>query len=377
MRAEKNRLLVLILALLTVAAIGAKVNIKNNAFLSISAYDNVSSETTFKPTAYEIPTLPGGPVPDWDINITGIGITNTMQLNLSYLVDEILAGNLYAYEQTIEYKDNTQVIIGIDILQLVQNYGGAWYAGEFTFYAEDGYSKSLNATNIVYSYHPPPLEVSDIKILLAFAVNGTYLEDSDWADEGAIRLVCPSNNEYTYFSNMWVGNVTEISVEERWMCHVFVNDELITSIEADTADTYTTIDYLTYDLYYHEEITEFQGPSVLSILDFIGISLDNITKFEAVAPDNLAIINVSELAGDKPAMLAMIVGGEYLGFNGGPMRLVGGNLGTNFWMKNCYELHITTIDAPTTVVAPGFGVCTAIFALISMPAISVIIRRRK
>ena len=323
---------------------------------------------------YEIPEFPDEAIPDWEINITGIGITNPITLNLSYLIDQVNTSQLNAYEEVVDYKGTNQTVIGFDILQLVQDYADVWYAGVFEFIAEDGYSKSLNATDIVYSYFPPALENADIKILLAFAVNGSYLPNTDWADEGALRLVCPSNQVVDYWSSYWVGNVTEISITDKWKCDVFVNGELEDSIYVGEPTEFSDYDYLEYNLTYKEENVEFEGPSILSILEHIGVDFDDITVFQAQAPDSIATINKTELTGVKPTILAMAGNGDYFGFNRGPMRLIGGNLNGWNWVKNCYAIHITT---NTTENVPGFSTCIAIISLIAVPITLKISKKRK
>ncbi|HUT80769.1 MAG TPA: hypothetical protein VMZ29_06145 [Candidatus Bathyarchaeia archaeon] len=325
-------------------------------------------------TEYVIPTLPGGPAPNWNLSITGIGLTEAVQLNLTYLIDEINAGNLPAYEQVAEYSGANQTLIGIDILTLVQNYANVWYAGEFTFIAEDDYSVAINATDIVYSMFPPVLESADIKILLAFAVNGSYLQDSDWAHKGGLRLAPPSNLEHQYFKSAWVGNVTEISISDRWKCHVYVDGQLETSISIGDESSYTDIDYLTYNLTYKFENTKFAGPSVTSILFSIGVSLDEISLIQAEAPDAIALVNATEFGGIKPAILCQAINDEYIGFNKGPFRLVGGDLSSFHWIKNCFALHITTMQLTSSV--PGFCIVATIGALVSMPIVNTIIKKR-
>lgn len=362
--------------------------------ISTSFINEVESETTILNTEdvgqysseafivdYEIPEFPDEALPEWEFNITGIGIAEPVTLNLSYIIDQINTSKLDAYETTVEYKDAMQTIIGFDILQCVQDYAGAWYTGELEFKAQDGYSKSLNATDIVYSYHPPAVEDADIKILLAFAVNGSYLENSDWADKGGLRLVCPSNHEVDYYTSMWVGNVTEIEITEKWKCDIFVNGELETSVPVGLPGEFTDFDYLSYNLTYKEENVEFEGPSILSIIEEVGVDFDNITLFQAEAPDFTATINKSELIGDKPAILAMAGNDEYFGFNRGPIRLIGGNLNGWNWLKSTFALHITvdnSASSPTpTATIPGFSSCSAILALLSIPITMNISKRRK
>jgi len=331
-------------------------------------------ENNFVTMEYEVPTLPDEVIPEWEFNITGIGITSPVTLNLTYLIEQVNDSYLSAYEQIVEYKGNNQTIIGFDILQLVQYYADVWYAGEFEFIAEDDYSNSINATEIVYSYYPPAVENADIKILLAFAVNGSYLPYSDWADKGVLRVVAPSNTKYTYENKHWVSNVTEISITERWNCNIYVNNELKTSIPVNTEDTFTDFDYLTYELAYKSENTEFGGISILSIFEYLDIELDDITLFQAEAPDFLSTINKTELIGEKPAILGLTINNEYFGFDKGPIRLIGGNLNSWNWLKNCFALHITV---GTTQDVPGFSSCASIFALLIITALPVIIKKRK
>ena len=326
--------------------------------------------------AYEAPTLPGGPHPVWEFNITGIGFSDPITLNLSYLLDEVVAENLKAYEEEVVYKDNNQTIIGFDILDLIQGYADVWYAGELAFTAEDDYSKSLNTTDILYSYYPPALEAANIKIIMAFAINGSYLPDSDWADKGALRLCVPSNSQVTYFNNMWVGNVTEISVTERWSCNVFINDQFETAITIDDPGTFTDYDYLSYNLTYHSESTKFEGPSILSIFDYLNVEYNDIALFKVAAPDFIATIDKSELLSEKPAILAMEINDEYLGFNGGPYRLVGGVLNSWNWLKNCMAIYITTNSTAPTNTSPGFTWILTSLALLSVPMIAVLFRKR-
>ena len=326
---------------------------------------------------YEIPEFPDEDIPDWEINITGIGIDDPVTLSLSYLIDQVNTSQLDAYEEIVDYKGSTQTVIGFDILQLVQDYADVWYAGVFEFKAEDGYSKSLNATEILYSYFPPALENADIKILLVFAVNGSYLPNTDWADEGALRLVCPSNQVVDYWSSYWVGNVTEISIADKWKCDVFVNGELEDSIYVGEPTEFADYDYLEYNLTYKEENVEFEGPSILSIIEHVGVNFDDITLFQAQAPDSLATINKTELVGTKPTILAMAGNDEYFGFNRGPMRLIGGNLNGWNWLKNCYAIHITTDTSSPTTNVPGFSTCIAIISLMAIPITIKIYKKRK
>lgn len=346
---------------------------------SFEGEEYIQPSVGIMPTVYVIPTLPVGPVPNWNLSITGIGLTEAVQLNLSYIVDEINVGNLPAYEQVIPYSGKNQTLIGFDILSLVQNYAGVWYAGEFTFYAEDGYSVTLNATEIIYSMHPPPVEDTEIKILVAFAVNGSYLLDSDWAYKGGMRFVPPNNLEHSYAKSYWVGNLTEISISDNWKCHIYVDGELETSIVIGDADSYgTEIDYIDYLLTYHSALTKFEGPSVLSILESIDVSYEEIEYIEAFAPDTSALINKTAFGGTKPAILAQAIDDEYIGFDGGPYRLVGGDLGSFNWMKNCYALYIikSTPSTSPTISAPGFCIVGTIIALISMPILNTIFRKK-
>lgn len=357
---------------------------------------NNQSPNDYQIAKYEVPPLPEGSVPDWELNITGIGITTPVTLNLTYLINQINESQLDAYEEIVDYKGNNQTIVGIDILDLVQDYGGAWYAGEIEAIAEDGYSKSFTATELLYSLHPPPAEEGNIRILLVFAINGSYFPGTDWADEGCLRMVAPSNQMYDYRYSYWVGNVTELSITERWTCDFYVDGDLETSVEANTEETYTDFDYLEINLMYHDELTAFEGPSILSILDFIGVSTDQISEIIACAPDANNTLTVSELGGDKPAILALAMDGEYLGFNRGPFRLVGGNLNSWNWLKNCYQIVITTeppttstpppttstppttteTTPTTTSTTPGFLVLTFV-GTISIITVAVILIRRK
>ena len=351
----------------------------NTSATSISTTDEITVDTNIFVQDYEIPELPDEEVPEWEINITGIGISEPITLNLTYLIDQVNTSNLNAFEETINYKGNNQTVIGFDILQLVQDYADVWYAGEFEFIAEDDYSKSLNATEIVYSYYPPALENADIKILLAFAINGSYLPNSDWASKGALRLVCPSNQVITYANSHWVGNVTEVSITDKWKCDVFVNGELETSIPVGLPSEFPDYTYEVYNLTYHSENVKFEGPSILSIFEHIGVSYDNISLFQAEAPDYLSTINKTELIGEKPAILALAANDEYFGFNKGPIRLVGGNLNSWHWLKNCFAIHITTgTETPTsTASVPGFSACLVMLSLLAVPIANNITKKRK
>lgn len=352
--------------------------LNTNATLT-STTDKITVESDFIAQDYEVPELPNEAIPAWEFNITGIGISEPITLNLTYLIDQVNTSQLNAYEETIDYKGSNQTVIGFDILQLVQDYADVWYAGEFEFIAEDDYSKSLNATEIVYSYFPPALENADIKILLAFAVNGSYLENSDWANKGGLRLVCPANQNVNYFSNYWVGNITEVAITDKWKCDVFVDGKLETSIPVGLPGEFPDYDYLTYNLTYDSENVEFQGISILSIFEHIGVSYENISLFQAEAPDYLSTINKTELIGEKPAILALAANDEYFGFTKGPIRLVGGNLNSWHWLKNCFAIYITTSsDIPTTTApAPGFGGCLVIVSLLAIPFANNISKKRK
>lgn len=363
---------------LTVIISSSMLNIGQNN-LVVATSEDPSIRNTFKPKAYEAPTLPAETHPDWKINITGIGFTEPITLNLTYLLDEVIAENLNAYQEVVDYKGNNQTIIGFDILDLIQDYADVWYAGELTFTAEDDYSKSLNVSEILYSYYPPALENADIKILLAVAVNGSYLPNSDWADKGALRLVVPSNSRITYFNNMWVGNVTEISISERWACDFYVDEVFETSVIVDEPATFTDYDYLTYNLTYHSESTKFEGPSILSIFEYINVDYDNIALFKAEAPDFIATIDKTELIGEKPAILTMKINNEYLGFNSGPYRLVGGVLNSWNWLKNCMAIHISTnstSQSPTNT-SPGYTFVVTALSLTSIPMLAITVRKRK
>jgi len=345
--------------------------------ITTSATSDIAAETEFVAQDYDVPELPDEVIPDWEFNITGIGISEPITLNLTYLIDQVNTSQLNAYEEIIEYKDSNQTVIGFDILQLVQEYADVWYAGEFEFIAEDDYSKSLNATEIVYSYNPPALENADIKILLAFAVNGSYLPNSDWANKGALRLVCPSNQQIDYWSSFWVGNITEVSITDKWKCDVFVDGELETSIPVGLPGEFSDYDYLSYNLTYNSENVQFEGPSILSIFEHLGVSYDNISLFQAEAPDYLSTINKTELIGEKPTILALAANDEYFGFDKGPIRLVGGNLNSWHWLKNCFAIHITTGAIQPTADVPGFGTCIVLMSLIAMPIVSKINKKRK
>ncbi|MBD3192362.1 MAG: hypothetical protein GF308_17115 [Candidatus Heimdallarchaeota archaeon] len=372
------------------------VPIQEKVTMSSNELVNDKSPKDYQITAYEVPPLPEGEIPDWELNLTGIGIAAPVTLNLSYLVHQINASQLNAYEEVVDYKGNNQTIVGIDILDLVQDYGGAWYAGEIEAIAEDGYSKSFAAKEIVYSLHPPAAEEGNIRILLAFAINGSYFPATDWADEGCLRIVAPSNQMYTYRYSYWVSNVTELSITDRWKCDFYVDGVLETSIEANTEETYTDVDYLEINLMYHDELTTFEGPSILSVLDFIGVSTDQISEIIAGAPDANNTLTVSELGGDKPAILALAMDEEYMGFNRGPFRLVGGNLNSWNWLKNCHQIIITTAEPttseppttstpPTTTpetttssaTTPGFLILTSVGTIAIITFVAVIIRRKR
>ncbi len=376
---KKNKITT-VLALLSLMVLSTFfVGNVNTDAIPVNTNDDFTYDSEAIILDYEVPELPDEEVPEWEINITGIGITELITLNLSYLIDQINTSNLNAYEETVDYKGSNQTIIGFDILQVVQDYADVWYAGEFEFIAEDGYSKSLNATDILYSYYPPALENADIKILLAFAVNGSYLPNSDWAHKGALRLVCPSNQKNEYPTSYWVGNVTDISITDKWKCNVFVNGELETSIPVGFPSEFPDYEYLSYDLTYHSENIKFEGPSILSIFEHIGVDFENITLFQAEAPDFLSTIDKTELTGEKPAILALAANDEYFGFTKGPIRLVGGNLNSWSWLKNCFAIHITVSTESTTPTSstPGFSSCLVILSLLAIPITYNISKKRK
>ena len=345
------------------------VNNVESTVIDSTTPDIINNDSEVIVVDYEVPTLPDETIPEWEFNITGIGLNEPVTLNLTYIIDQINTSKLDAYEEIVEYKDVNQTIIGFDILQCIQEYADVWYAGELTFKAQDGYSKSLNTSDILYSYHPPAIENADIKILLAFVVNGSYLENTDWADKGSLRLVCPSNQKVDYWSSMWVGNITEIEVTEKWKCDVFVDGELETSVEVGAPSEFPNYNYISYNLTYKDENVEFEGPSLLSIFEDLGVDFDDIATFQAQAPDSIATINKTELTGEKPAILAMAGNGEYFGFDRGPYRLIGGNLNGWNWLKNCYAIYVTTgasSQTPTGTI-PGFSSCVAILALLAIP----------
>ncbi|MFW9924163.1 MAG: molybdopterin-dependent oxidoreductase [Candidatus Thorarchaeota archaeon] len=326
----------------------------------------------FATEVYAIPELPDEDLPAWEINITGIGITTYIPLQLSDLIEDVNNSILKAYEETITYKDASQTIIGIDILDLIQKYAGVWYGGNIDFIAEDDYSVQLPATQIMYSYYPPVAESADIKILLAFAVNGSYLENSDWNDKGGLQLVCPSNLEFTYTNNFWNSNITEISIVDRWICDIIVDDILETSVPVTSEMYYTEYDYLKYNLTVDSESTQFEGPSLLSILEYIEVDVDSIQEILVSAPDYTTPIDVSEISGEYPTILATKINGETYGYNKGPFRLVGGNLPSFHWMKNLYKISIST---NATVNTPSYGFICTLTVLFGI-AFSSIIRKR-
>jgi hypothetical protein len=317
-------------------------------------------------------TLPSGTVPDWDLNITGIGLPTTVMLNLSYIVDLVNDSAVDAYEETVVYKGNNQTIIGVDVLDLMQVCADVWYGGAVDVIAEDRYSKEFSAVEILYSIYTH--ESADVKILLAFAVNGTYLKDSDWADNGALRMVAPSNSRYTYFNSYWVGNVSQLNVTKRWTCDVFVDEVLTHSVPVNTEATYANYNYTTVNLMYHGDMHDFEGPTLESIIEEAGVTLSELSSLKGGAADTNNTIAIAEV---PDAILAIAMDDEYFGFNRGPYRLVGANLVPWNWLKNMHALYLYTAEpSPTTNPLPGYLFIGSLLTLVSLTMAVFVYKKR-
>ncbi|MEA2070992.1 MAG: hypothetical protein U9O98_06840 [Asgard group archaeon] len=343
-----------------------------NQGLQISENSTSIENTTNMQTNFSTKdiTLPSEPIPDWEINITNTDMLENVTLTLSDLIDFFNNDTIDAYEEYVIHHGNNQTVIGFDLLNLVQKFVNGWNAGGIEVCAEDGFCRTFSAEELVYSlysYEP------NVKILLAFAVNGSYLPNTDWADDGALRMVVPSNDKYTYFGSYWVTNVTLLEVNDQWTCDFYINGQYNTSVTALAKEEYSDIVYLENELTYHGEPHLFGGPSIASILDLIGIISENITEFKASAPDANQTIPVSSLT---DAALATTIDRNYLGFNGGPFRLVGLNLNMWDWLKNVHAIYITlnttttTTPTETTTPVPGYLTLTGLGVLLAIHVIS-------
>ena len=99
---------------------------------------------------------------------------------------------------------------------------------------------------------------------------------------------------------------------------------------------------------------------------------------------------MKKLNGPKQAILALAMNDNYLGFNRGPFRLIGGNLNSWNWLKNCCCIYITTAPptttpsepptseptTPPTSGTPGFLLFSTIVAISLIAIVAFVIKKK-